>query len=66
MITHNDVSIKITKIPLCDELYAGVYISPSTSYLLLSKQDIHKLISELNDVIIDNINLNLNNKSYED
>ena len=52
MITDNDVSIKITKIPIYDELYAGVYISPSTSYLLLSKQDIQKLISELNDVLL--------------
>lgn len=52
MITDNGVEMKITQIPIYEELHAGVYIRPSSSYLLLTKKDIHKLISELNDVLL--------------
>lgn len=52
MITDNGVQIGITRIPIYEELHAGVYIRPSSSYLLLTKKDIHKLISELNDILL--------------
>lgn len=51
MTTNNGVDIKITRIPI-EELHVGVYVHPGTSYLLLTKADIHKLISELNEILI--------------